>query len=48
MLSEARDYMQVAWWLAAFPGLAIVLVVLPAQLLGDWFRDTLDPTLRNQ
>ena len=48
MLSEARDYMQVAWWLAAFPGLAIVLVVLPAQLLGDWLRDTLDPTLRNQ
>jgi peptide/nickel transport system permease protein len=46
MLSEARDYMQVAWWLPTFPGLAIVITVLGANLLGDWMRDVLDPRLR--
>lgn len=46
MLSEARDYMQVAWWLPTFPGLAIVFTVLGANLLGDWMRDVLDPRLR--
>ncbi len=46
MLSEGRDYVMVAWWLAAFPGLAISLTVLGANLLGDGARDVLDPQLR--
>jgi peptide/nickel transport system permease protein len=46
MLSQSRDYMQVAWWLPTFPGLAIVITVLGANLLGDWVRDVLDPRLR--
>jgi len=43
MLSEARAYLRRAWWMATFPGLAIMLVVLASNLLGDWLRDVLDP-----
>ena len=46
MLSESRDYLYVAWWLAAFPGAALALTALGVNLLGDWLRDTLDPKLR--
>jgi peptide/nickel transport system permease protein len=46
MLSQSRDYLQVAWWLPTFPGLAIVITVLGANLLGDWVRDVLDPRRR--
>lgn len=46
MLSDARGYLQVAWWPATFPGLAIMLTVLGINLLGDWLRDVLDPRLR--
>jgi peptide/nickel transport system permease protein len=46
MLSEGRDYLSNAWWLATVPGLAISLVVLGANLLGDGLRDLLDPSLR--
>jgi peptide/nickel transport system permease protein len=47
MLSEGRDYIGDAWWLALFPGLAIVFVVLAINLLGDWLRDYLDPRLKS-
>lgn len=43
MLSEGQQYMTLAWWLATFPGLAIVLVVLSVNLIGDFVRDVLDP-----
>lgn len=43
MLAEGRDYLSRAWWLATAPGLAISLVVLGANLLGDGLRDLLDP-----
>jgi len=43
MLSEARKYLRTAWWLAVFPGLSIMLVVLSVNLLGDAVRDALDP-----
>jgi peptide/nickel transport system permease protein len=43
MLAEGRDYMATAWWLATFPGLALVLLVLSVNLVGDWLRDYLDP-----
>lgn len=46
MLSEGRNYLRTAWWLATFPGLAIMLTVLAVNLLGDWLRDTLDPRLQ--
>ena len=46
MLSEGRDHLVRAWWLATFPGLAITVTVLSINLLGDWFRDFLDPNLQ--
>jgi peptide/nickel transport system permease protein len=46
MLSESRDFLYVAWWLAALPGAALTLTALGVNLLGDWLRDTLDPRLR--
>lgn len=46
MLSDARDYLTVAWWIPTFPGLAITLTVLSVNLIGDWLRDRLDPRLR--
>ena len=46
MLAESRDFLYVAWWLAAFPGAALALTALGVNLLGDWLRDTLDPKLR--
>ena len=46
MISEGRDFVTSAWWVSLFPGLAILLVVLAFNLLGDWLRDTLDPKLR--
>ena len=46
MLSDGRNYIAIAWWLATFPGLAIMLTVLAVNLLGDWLRDTLDPRLQ--
>jgi peptide/nickel transport system permease protein len=47
MLSDARAYLNVAWWTATFPGIAIALVVLAANFMGDSLRDRLDPALRN-
>jgi peptide/nickel transport system permease protein len=32
-----------AWWIAVFPGLAILIIVLGLNLLGHWLRDLLDP-----
>ena len=46
MMNDARDYLTVQGWLAALPGLAIMLTVLAVNLLGDWVRDVLDPRLR--
>ena len=46
MLSESRDFLYVAWWLAAFPGGALALTALGVNLVGDWLRDVLDPKLR--
>jgi peptide/nickel transport system permease protein len=46
MLSESRDFLYVAWWLALFPGGALALTALGVNLLGDWLRDTMDPKLR--
>ena len=44
MLADGRTYMQTAWWVSVFPGIAIMLTVLGLNLLGDWLRDRIDPT----
>lgn len=43
MLSDAQDYMTTAWWYSLFPGVFIMITVLGFNLLGDSFRDALDP-----
>lgn len=43
MVSEGRTYMLEQWWVATFPGLAIFIVVLAFNLLGDTLRDIFDP-----
>ncbi len=48
MLNDSRTYLQVAWWTATFPGVALLLTVLGVNLLGDWLRSLLDPHLRQQ
>jgi peptide/nickel transport system permease protein len=46
MVADGRDNLIGAWWVATFPGLTIVLVVLAFNLVGDGLRDALDPRLR--
>ena len=46
MVSEGRSYVTLAWWSSLFPGLAIFMVVMSLNFLGDWMRDRLDPRLR--
>ncbi|MGZ9810837.1 ABC transporter permease [Pseudoroseicyclus sp. H15] len=49
MLSESRDHLlSNKWWMAVFPGLAIVFVVLAFNIIGDWLRDFLDPRLKER
>ena len=46
MLADGRAYVASAWWLTTFPGLAIMVTVLGANLVGDAVRDRLDPRIR--
>jgi peptide/nickel transport system permease protein len=46
MLAESQKYLYTAWWLPLIPGLAISLLVMSSNLMGDWLRDRLDPTRR--
>lgn len=46
MVSDARQYMRIAWWMATLPGLSILVVTLGLNLLGDGLRDALDPRLK--
>jgi len=46
MIADGRQYLREAWWVAFFPGLAILLVVMAGNFLGDWLRDRFDPRLR--
>lgn len=48
MVADGRNYIQANWWIATFPGLAIVITVLGINLFGDWLRDVLDPRLRGR
>jgi peptide/nickel transport system permease protein len=47
MVADGRDLIVSSWWVAFFPGIAILLAVLSMNLMGDWLRDKLDPKLRN-
>ncbi len=46
MVSDGRELIISSWWVSLFPGLAILLVVMSMNLLGDWLRDKLDPKQR--
>lgn len=46
MLSDARPYISSAWWTVFFPGMAISLIVMAANFVGDSLRDRFDPRLR--
>ena len=46
MVADGRALIASAWWVSTFPGLAILLVVLSVNLVGDAIRDQLDPRLR--
>jgi peptide/nickel transport system permease protein len=46
MVSDGRSELDRAWWISTFPGIAIGLVVMSGNFLGDWIRDKLDPRLR--
>ena len=46
MVVEGRQFLASAWWIAAFPGLAIFVTVLGFNLFGDGLRDAFDPALR--
>ena len=48
MLSEGRDYMDSAWWLTVFPGVAILLLVLVINVIGEQLRDYADPRVQAQ
>ena len=46
MINDGRNYLATGWWMAFFPGIAILLTVLAFNFFGDWLRDELDPRLR--
>ncbi|TDV56377.1 ABC transporter permease [Actinophytocola oryzae] len=46
MLSDSRNYLALAWWYPAFPGIALVALVLGANMLGDGLQDHWDPYLK--
>lgn len=48
MLSDGRQYINSAWWMTAYPGIAITITVLGVVFLGDWLRDFLDPNIRGR
>lgn len=48
MLSDGRAYLRTSWWVAFFPGVAIMITVLAADVVGDGLRDALDPRFKNR
>src|SRR5436305_1377083 len=47
MLADGRDYIRDAWWIAAFPGLIIMITAAGVNFLGDGLRDLFDPTMQH-
>jgi peptide/nickel transport system permease protein len=48
LINDGRTVLETAWWLALFPGLAVMITVLGANLLGDWLSQVVDPKRRNK
>ena len=48
MLADGREYMMDAWWIATFPGIAIMITVLGFNFFGDALRNALDPKLERK
>jgi peptide/nickel transport system permease protein len=48
IMSVGRQYVERAWWIVAFPGAALFLLVFSVNVLGDWLRDRLDPRSRTR
>jgi peptide/nickel transport system permease protein len=46
IMSAGRQYVDRAWWIVAFPGGCLFLLVFSVNVLGDWLRDRLDPKAR--
>ena len=46
MVADGREYLRDAWWVSTLPALAIFLIVMSLNFLGDWMRDRFDPRLR--
>lgn len=46
MISDGREFLDIAWWVSIFPGFCIFLVVMSFNFIGDWVRDKTDPRLR--
>ncbi len=46
ILADGRSYIERAWWITTFPGVAIFVTVMGINLFGDWLRDYLDPRLK--
>ena len=46
LIADGRSWLLQAWWVAVFPGVAISLLIISLNLVGDWMRDTFDPGLR--
>ena len=47
LISEGKDYMDIAWWMLFFPGFAITTCLLSLNFLGDGLRDSLDKRLKS-
>ena len=47
MIADGRAWLLQAWWISVFPGVAISLLIISLNLVGDWMRDTFDPRLRS-
>jgi peptide/nickel transport system permease protein len=48
LINDGRAVLETAWWLALFPGIAVMITVLGANLLGDWVAQTIDPKRRQR
>lgn len=48
IVADGREYISDEWWIAFFPGMAILITVMGINLLGDWLREDLDPKRRNR
>ena len=46
MVADGRSNLMSGWWISLSPGLAILLLVVSFNIVGDWLRDRLDPRLQ--